>query len=415
MCWGRGTVASLLLSVGIGVFAATEAASAPPNLYGEAMLAIADGRIADAEKILVALAAMAAAEPGHAGAWLDLAMLYCAVGNSVSAAHLFTEIERRFAPPPAILEVMERQREGGCGGGRPKSDLTLRLGRGFESNVNQGASSPNFSFNNGISQIELVLLPEYLPRGDRFTQLSAELLRDFSLSGPTGVVQFQSKQYDNLSSYSYGSLFLGLDKPWQWGEWGLRAAGSTGFMTLGNKVYLKQNQLQMEVTPPLPLSKEWQLRLTGILNSTAYASLEGFDAQWREARATLSHHSEDWLLQASASSVQDQARGQRPGGNRAGMLAGLQGRMNLGKGVTAELGWQLQNWAGSRDYFPGLLDTPRLQRTRTFRASTTFPLSAEHALVLEFRDTRNHENISIFDYRNRTVQLNWQWQPRQMY
>ena len=154
--WGRGSVASLLLSIGTGAFAATEAANAPPNLYGEAMLAIANGRIADAEKIL---AVLAAAEPSHAGAWLDLAMLYCAVGNSASAAHLFTEIERRFAPPPAILEVMERQREGGCEGGRPKSDFTLRLGRGFEINVNQGASSPNFSFNDGIRQIALVLLP----------------------------------------------------------------------------------------------------------------------------------------------------------------------------------------------------------------------------------------------------------------
>lgn len=404
--------------MGTVAFAGTEAASAPPNLYGEAMRAVADGRITDAEKIL---AALTAAEPSHAGAWLDLAMLYCAAGNGASAGHLFTEIERRFAPPPAILEVMERQREEGCKGGLPKGDATLRLGRGFESNVNQGASSPNFSFNNGISPIELVLLSEYLPRGDRFTQVSAELLHDFSrggltgLTGLTGVVQLQSKQYDNLSSYSHESLFLGLDKPWQWGQWGLRAAGSTGVMTLGSKVYLRQNQLQMEVTPPLPLPKEWQFRLAGVLNNTAYARLEGFDAQWRETRATLRHHREDWLLQASASSVQDRARGQRPGGNRAGTFAGLQGRMNVGKGVIAEIGWQLQNWTGSRDYFPGLFDAPRLQRTRTWRASTTFALSAEHALVLEFRDTRNHENIPIFDYRTRTVQLNWQWQPRQMH
>ena len=186
-------------------------------------------------------------------------------------------------------------------------------------------------------------------------------------------------------------------------------------MTLGSKVYLRQNQLQLEVTPPLPLPKEWQFRLAGILNTTAYARLEGFDAQWQETRATLRHHREDWLLQASASSVQDRAHGQRPGGDRAGTFAGLQGRVNVGKGVIAELGWQLQNWTGSRDYFPGLFDAPRLQRMRTWRASTTFPLSAEHALVLEFRDTRNHENISIFDYRTRTVQLNWQWQPRQMH
>jgi len=38
-------------------------------------------------------------------------------------------------------------------------------------------------------------------------------------------------------------------------------------------------------------------------------------------------------------------------------------------------------------------------------------LSECHAINLEFKDIRNQENISIFEYRNWILQLNWQWQP----
>ena len=379
-----------------------------PDTYRDAMLAISEGRMADAEQ---ALSLLASAEPSHAGAWLDMAMLYCAAGNATAAEQFFLEIERRFAPPPPILAVIAHQRRLGCAGSGAKIAMTLRLGRGFESNVNQGANSPSFTLGSGVNQVELVLLPAYRPHGDQFTGLAAEWAREFSPHGTTGVLQLQSRLYDRWTGYNTSSLFLGVEQPWRWGDWGGRVAGSAGWMTLDGQMYLRQTQLQLEVLPPLPLPAGWQLGLLGGWSEMVYPGLTGLNAQWREARSTLSFRQGDAGWQASAGVVQDQAQGQRPGGARAGVLASWQGHMGLGQGVLGELGWQSQRWMAEQDYFPGLMDVRRLQRTQILRAAATFPLRDEQALVLEFKNIQNIENISLFGYRNRVLQLTWQWQP----
>jgi hypothetical protein len=380
----------------------------PPDLYREAMLAITEGRLADAEE---ALASLSQEAPRHAGAWLDLAMLYCAVGNAPVAETLFAEIERRYDPPRPILDVITRQRTLGCVGWQPKQSALLRLSRGFESNVNQGARSPNLSIGSGSSQIDLMLLPEFLPLSDQFTNFSAEMTRELAPDGTTGVLQFQSKNYDQLSKYNTSSLFVGLERPWRWGDWGLRATGVTGFMTLGSQVYLKQTQVQLDLVPPLPLPSNWQLSVSESLSLISYPTLSGFDARWWETRGTLTHRGDDSLWQASVSALQDNETGQRPGGDRTGVFAGLHGRINLGLNMRGELGWQLQRWQGERAYFPGLIDDKRVQNTQVLRAAAIFPLSEQQAIVVEYRNTRNDENISIFNYRDQLLQLSWQWQP----
>jgi hypothetical protein len=400
---------SLLLLMWIGVAYAEPIPKAnSPDLYGEAMLAISEGRLGDAEEILSKLVAE---EPRHAGAWLDLAILYCASGNAAAAEHLFSEIERRYAPPPPILDVIAHQRKLGCTGWTAKTNASIRLGRGYESNVNQGARSPNFSIGGGGSQIDLVLLPEFRPRGDQFTNLSGELVRDFSQNGAFGVVQFQSRNYDHLSRFNTIALFVGAENPWRWDRWGGRLAGTTGFMTLDGQVYLQQSQIQFEVMPPLPLGRGWQFGLTGSWSYIAYPTLSNFDAQWWETRGALSYLGDDVWWQANVGAVKDRQAGERPGGDRTGSFANIRGRFSLGSRVQAELGWQFQRWEGEKAYFPGLIDVQRNQNTNFMRMAAIFPLNECHAINLEFKDIRNQENISIFEYRNWILQLNWQWQP----
>jgi hypothetical protein len=36
-------------------------------------------------------------------------------------------------------------------------------------------------------------------------------------------------------------------------------------------------------------------------------------------------------------------------------------------------------------------------------------LTGPHALSVELRDVRNRENISLFQYNSRMVQVNWIW------
>ena len=403
------TFISMLLMVSQAM-AAPPPTQASPDLYRAAMLAITEGRLADAQK---ALTALSKESPSHAGAWLDLAMLYCAVGDAPAAEALFVEIERRFTPPRPILDVINSQRALGCLGWQRSQTAQVRLGRGFESNVNQGARTPNFSLGSGGNQIELMLLPEFLPLSDQFTNFSADVTRQLSSDGTTGVMQFQLKSFDRLSKYDTNSFFVGLDRPWQWDEWGLRTAATSGLMTLGGQLYLKQTQLQLTLLPPLPLPGKWKFSVTESLSFISYPTLTAYDARWWETRGTLTYRGDASLLQASASAVQDNGDGQRPGGDRTGIFANMQGRVNLNKDVRVELGWQMQQWQGERAYFPGLIGDRRIQKTQVLRAAAIFPLSEQQAVVVEYRHTRNDENISIFNHRNKVLQLSWQWQASQ--
>lgn len=51
----------------------------------------------------------------------------------------------------------------------------------------------------------------------------------------------------------------------------------------------------------------------------------------------------------------------------------------------------------------------RAQRTQVARASLTYRIGKRQSVVLEARAVRNRENISIFQYNNRQLQLSWQW------
>ena len=141
-----------------------------------------------------------------------------------------------------------------------------------------------------------------------------------------------------------------------------------------------------------------------------YPSRAYFDSSVWETRAALTYQNQRFWLQGSGGYGLDIGHGSRAGGDRHGLFASVSARAALGGGVLGELGWLYQNWAGARSYSPGLIDVARRQHTQLLRAMVTVPLSKEQALFIEARQVRNRENISLFAYHSRSVQLGWQWQ-----
>ena len=376
------------------------------DLYAQALQAISENRLPNAE---LALMTLQATEPRHAGAWLDLAMLHCAAGDGVAAEKAFAEIELRFAPPPPILVVIAHQRLIGCKAPPGLGRGSLRLGRGFDNNVNQGAQDPVFSLGNGVNQISLVLLPAYLPQSSQFSSASGEFSYPLA-GGVEGFAQLQARNFDALPSFNTRSLFVGAERPWRVGAWGLGVAGSAGLTMLADQLYLRQSQVQLSVLPPLGLPAHWGVGLSENWSSMAYPALTGFDAQWFESRGVLTYERPGFWWQGSLSAVQDVALGNRPGGDRSGVFVSWQGRMSFDNQVKAELGWQWQRWSGSEVYSPGVIDVARVQNISAWRAAATVPVSAQGALVFELKSTQNTENISIFSFRNQLFQVSWLWQ-----
>lgn len=377
------------------------------QLYQQALLSIAEGRKNDASD---ALSRVIEQEPLHAGAWLDLALIQCALGHAEEAERLFATIEQRFNPPPGIREVIADARSGGCSKWQPSARGSFSVGRGISQNVNQGSSRPTYGVIDGGIPIELPLLPEFLPQHDQYTSVTADYQRDLTPNGTAGYVQFQQRRYDSLHQYNSNAMLIGVDTPWRFGHWTLRGSANLDLVTLGGQLYQRQAQLQARVGPPLPLPNSMQFNLSATLSRLEYLTLENFNANTAELRGQFTYRKEDSSVSLSAAWLHDHALAARPGGDRQGWQLQLQGRRRLFGDTSGELAYSHQNWNSSSAYAPGFIETVRRQTTHVLRAAVTYPLNRNQSLLLEGRAVHNQENISIFQYNDRQLQLSWLWQ-----
>jgi Tetratricopeptide repeat len=380
--------------------------TAQQALYQEALLALAEGRRADASR---ALRRLLEQEPRHAGAWLDLALIQCGLGNADEAERLFATVETRFNPSREILELISQTREDGCRPWTPNSSLSLSFGRGIDHNVNQGASTSTLKLGDGSFE---VLLDEFLPKKDNYTVSGLEYLRDLTPNGTIGFAQLQSRRNDSLHQYDSSSLSAGIESPWRFDKWTLRSTLVFGMVSLGGHLYQSQAQAQLRVAPPLSLPNNTLLNLMAGYTWSDYRRLTNFDARTMELRPELSHRHGKLYASASLGLLSDHGNAQRPGGNRHGQLANLLLRAALPAGMTGELGYTRQTWLSARPYAPELfVPQTRSQATEVLRATLAYPINKNHSLLFEARAVRNRENIDIFQYNNRQFQLSWRWQP----
>jgi hypothetical protein len=394
-----------LLALGAGRAArAQTVAPDPQQLYRDALQSITEGRRGDASDTLRRVIEQ---EPMHAGAWLDLALIQCSLGHKDEAERLFDAIEQRFQPPPEIEKLITAARAQGCTGWEPRNQYSVTLGRGIDQNVNQGATSAVYqpATNSG----QLVLLSDFLPKHDQYALVSLDYLRDLTPNGTEGFVQFQEHRNDHLHQYDTSALTAGVDTPWRYGDWTLRGTGTLGLTWLGGQLYQRQAQVMAQLAPPVPLPDGLQLTVNTGLTHVVYQTLSNFDGNTAELRPQLTYRGGDDYVSASLAALDDRASDDRPGGNRHGSTAVLQWRRPLAGHLNGELGYVRQNWHSQSAYSPGLIDEVRDQSTRTWHATLTYALGKSQNLLLDLRQVRNKENISIFQYNDRQLQLSWQW------
>jgi hypothetical protein len=404
--FARAALAALLLLGGGHARAQQAGETGRDDLYQEALQSIAEGRKNDASATLSRLIEQ---EPLHAGAWLDLALIQCSLGHREEAMRLFAAIEERFAPGPAIIELIRSAQARGCDNWHPSMQWSLTGGRGMDRNVNQGANHPYYTVEvDGVTR-EVQLGEEFLPRPDQYTFLNAELARDISANGSVGFVQFQGRRHDRLSRFDNDSLYAGVETPWRRGRWTARGTALLGATFLGGQPFQRTAQLQARVAPPVSLPATLQLHLIGALAHLDYQTLANFDSRTADLRAQLSYRGTRASASFTAGYALDHALSDRPGGDRRGWLAALQARTMLRDKLAADLAFSRQTWHNESAYAPGVINTVRTQATHVLRGNLTYQLAPGHSLQLEARRVWNRENISIFQYNNRLLQLSWQW------
>jgi hypothetical protein len=376
-------------------------------LYENALQAIAEGRKDDASRTLMRVIEK---ESLHAGAYLEVALIQCSLGHQEEAERLFAIVETRFDPSRPILELIAEARESGCDSWEPARSTSVSVSRGLDMNVNQGARNPSYIVEQDGGQVVLPLQDEFLPQHDQYTAVSVEHVRDLTPNGVTGFVQFYGRRNDSLRRYDSNSLYAGMDSPYRFGAWPLRASGTVGLTALGGRLYQRQLQLQARVGVPAPLPASMALYVTGGVARNDYTTLSNFDSNTYDLLGQLTWRGDLTYASFSQGWQNDRALRERPGGDRHGYTSTLLLRRPLWGRVSGELSYSYQSWKSSDAYAPGLINTVRDQNTRVARAVLSYPVARNQWLRLETRLVRNRENISIFQYDNRQIQLSWQWQ-----
>jgi len=406
-------LAALPLTVAAQATGVPEEIAAPPGseydeaLYQEALRMLAEGRPKDAARLLLQFVGR---QPRHAGAWLDLAISQCELGNAIEAERLFREVETRFAPPSGILEAIAHYRANGCRKPpEPSGMWLLSATRGHDDNVNQGASNPRFAIGTGSDLTDYELDPTFLPRADNFSQLSASYLHPLPLKNTNAIVQAYGRWHDLEREQDTSSLLGALERTWTMGGWRLRGTAALGAVTLERSLYQRQRQLQARLTLPMPLPPEMEFAISANASRVSYPTRSVYDGNTIELGGIFGRRTKNNLTQATFTRLIDDSGDSRPGGDREGWFGSVQWYGGLSDKVTLEAGLTHQHWRSKSVYSPGLIETSRRQNTTTVRAAGQWTLRPHYSLLLEWRGTFNRENISLFQYNSRALQLSLRW------
>lgn len=395
-----------------------------PLAWASSNAALLDGLPADETTQSLVLAIKA--DPQQAGSWLDLAVLLCQNGQDTTALPLLAYIEKTFAPPAGIREVIRLLRVGGCErpGERGKAlRLTGSAQRGYDSNVNQGASSALFELGSAFPNVVVELTPDFLPRGDHFTQLDAS----GSWAAPDGShqlgLQARYKRHDQLKAQDVGIVSGVADRVWDCPQAQCRVSGVLSFVTLGARAFQTEASLQAGWQRQLgPEPGSQALALEATLSRQRFATQPSFDAwlaqlrgSWRVPLANWlpAAHATDHLLLSTGYGVDVPSAG-RPGGRREVRLLGVSGSLDLSSRHTPGLAgeWSLQRqWTQeSQAYSPGLIDAIRRPQLNALALAAVQTLDRNNRLRLELRRNLQRDTVSLFAYAGHTISLSWLWQ-----
>ncbi len=403
----RIIIATLILLTNSVVYAGA-AHSANEDLYLDALKAIQEKRVSDAR---ASLSSLIEREPEHAGAWLELAIIHCEIGDKEIAQRLFNDIRLRFNPSIGIQDVMRHYESTGCERWKPQSLLRLSLDRGFDNNVNQGTHHSQieipFDTGNPLDKGKIIwnLSSDYRPQADHFSQFTLEYGRDLNTHGGMAFAQLRSRRNDTLRKSDFDQFLAGIEQPWRIKNQQLKLTVAASLLSLEEKLFQKQFSINNKWYLPVFLNKPYQLSLNTSVSRIQYLTSGNYDSTIYELRGVFDYQTELQALSASISTLKDDTNN-----SRRGYAAAVSYRRNLMQKVQAEINWGWQDWLGTHPYTPGFIDQIRHQRTNTLRAALSYPLQKNLSLKFDLRRTLNKENVNIFEFHGTSSQLGIQWQ-----
>lgn len=382
----------------LAVVAPLHAADIDELFYQEALAAVAMG---ERERALSMLETLVNRQPRHAGAWLDLALLYCDLGDLEKSRQILTRIGVEFDPSPVIRELIALQRERTCKAAPSGPTWSTGLQVGHDSNVNRGASSNRVVLDSGAGPIVAQLSDDTLPRHDRFSEgwVDANWRQDSRNLRFSALV----RKYEKNAAYDAQALSLTGEQGWAsaQAEGALRLQWSGAW--LGGEAFLNTLVATTGVTGRgMLLGVHPSAELTLAYNHFPAAS--DFDSFIWSLRPGLVKNAPDYSWRANLIATADLADGSRPGGDRYGVGAEIMGAWRMTPGSRLSGSGQVQQIRNTEPYFPPLLNTFRQQLLWIGRIELAIEIGRNTQWLTTWTGQKSEDNLTFLDYRTNVLQ-----------
>lgn len=376
--------------------------------YHEALGAIEQG---NADEAVALLESLILSLPDHAGAWLDLAILMCQGGEARRAEALFRHIETRFAPPPAIREVIAHHRRSGCAA-PPRLPLRgqLSLIGGWDSNTTLGVPFDSVVLHLGGIPTEVQVAPSQRARGSLLAGFEAELGAEVGRHGTAVLGYLSGRRFAATEEFDNFSWGVAVSQPLSWRN-GPAATLSAGWIDWRQSGQAFQRTAYVSWFEPLHRGAQragapgWALELTAQHNR--FEHNRNFDAQVRELRLHHGSRLGAGSFALSLGRVEDHAEGDRPGGDRNGWSVQLAGQHPLPGANRFDVLLRSVRLDSSRPYAPGLLPVRRESEIRLARVTLAHRLGADSEVRVQLRRLQNRDKIPLFEYTSNAAEVVW--------
>lgn len=297
--------------------------------YALGRAALEDGR---PDRATLAFSRVLAVDPSHAGAAIDMARAYLALGNREQAVATLRAL-LALAPPPetrARLEEMLAQAETGPAPRRfVRGHLSATIGR--DSNVNLALAQSRVFV--PVFGVEVDLAASNLARADRFASVGGSVEAQRPLGGAWSMVgggdllvrrNAHESTYDIGAGGIRGGLAATVDGHT------LRAQFLHARSYMDNRILRKTDALVFDARPPEERPLQWSAYVQMGGHRHPSPGLRSFDADFATVGVVAGVPvTSDLVAFAGASLGREADRGGNPGGDReiGGARAGVEARL----------------------------------------------------------------------------------------
>jgi hypothetical protein len=355
-------------------------------------------------------------DPREAGALLDVALLYCQLGERDLTRRTLARIEEQFAVPAPIRKLIVFYRDSPCVPNVKRPQAAASLGVGVTSNANFGPSDPLVNFAPGSPIDSLLLAPSSLAHGDQYVESS--LQGGVPIPGVQNaslIAGLMSRQYRREHAYDQRVATLGVAH-----QTGLRN-GQLGNELVVDALWLGTHLYQRDVVWH---ASYWSPAtvLTGLIaragldltiDDMVYPGNSIYNSLRAEPRAALNARigARTTLLFLFGPSW-DHPHNGRPGGSRHGYSTYFELDYDMQRRGRLEAIYQQRTQADASPYDTVFFGNESRQQTlRSFSLRYVYPVSQAWSAYAQVSAQRVTDSIPIFSYsvRSASVGLSWKY------